>query len=90
MQTKSQTTRKRTQTVDEVRTQPRRDTSLLSPQLAFVVQFRSGTGRRPESFRGRVEHLPSGRAAHFYSLEELASFFVQVLDEHHPEVEQGP
>jgi hypothetical protein len=32
-----------------------------------------------DSFRGRAEHVVSGRAAHFETLEELLAFIQQVL-----------
>jgi hypothetical protein len=45
-----------------------------------VVQFREetdvvGQGR----FAGRVEHVVSGQATHFHSLEELLAFIARVL-----------
>lgn len=43
----------------------------LSPQWAFVVQFRAAPGK-PACAAGRVEHFVSGRTNHFQSLEELA------------------
>lgn len=51
----------------------------LSPEGAFVVQFRSGSG--PARFAGRVEHMPSARATHFGSVEELLAFITRVLAE---------
>ena len=52
----------------------------LSPQRAFVVQFRSdsGGGRR---FAGRVEHMVSGNAARFSSPDQLTRFMRPVLRE---------
>jgi hypothetical protein len=51
----------------------------LSPQRAFVVQFRDdGGGRR---FAGRVEHMVSGHAARFGSAEQLTRFMRRVLRE---------
>ena len=41
----------------------------LSSERAFVVQFRCGSA--DERFAGRVEHMPSARATHFGSVEEL-------------------
>ena len=49
----------------------------LSPQRAFVVQFREG----PAPWAGRVEHVTSGRAARFQSAEELWAFMTQVVGE---------
>jgi hypothetical protein len=51
----------------------------LSPHRAFVVQFRSGATAEPGQFTGRVEHVVSGRATRFRSLEELLTFFGQEL-----------
>ena len=51
----------------------------LSPHWAFVVQVRQGTALTPEALHGRVEHIVSGQATRFTSLEELWAFLVQVL-----------
>ena len=51
----------------------------LSPEGAFVVHFRAGSG--PARFAGRVEHMPSARATHFGSVEELLAFITRVLAE---------
>ena len=51
----------------------------LSPHWAFVVQLRAGTALTPEALHGRVEHIVSGQAARFTSLEELRAFMEQVL-----------
>ncbi|HEV8715926.1 MAG TPA: hypothetical protein VGX03_24245 [Candidatus Binatia bacterium] len=56
----------------------------LSPHRAFVVQFRAGAGEEPGRFAGRVEHMVSGQAARFQSLEELVAFITQVLTNVHP------
>jgi hypothetical protein len=53
--------------------------SPLSPQRAFVVQFRTETATAQGGFRGRVEHIVSGRAACFHSPEELLAFFTTIL-----------
>ena len=45
----------------------------LSPQWAFVVQFRAIPGEAVFE-AGRVEHLVSGRTSHFQSLEELRAY----------------
>ena len=47
----------------------------LSPQRAFVVQFRAG----PAPWTGRVEHVTSGRAVRFRSAEELWAFLMRAL-----------
>ena len=50
----------------------------LSPQWAFVVQFRAVPGG-PAYAAGRIEHLVSGRTGHFQSLEELMSYLTEEL-----------
>jgi hypothetical protein len=51
----------------------------LPAEHAFVVQLSStATGTRA-SLSGRVEHVASGRAAHFETLDELLAFIRQVL-----------
>jgi hypothetical protein len=47
---------------------------------AFVVQFSRETDRGAEIFAGRVEHLSSGRRAHFESAEELVRSLSRMLD----------
>lgn len=51
----------------------------LSPQWAFLVQFRAVPGGSAYP-AGRVEHLVSGRTTHFESLQELASYLEQGLE----------
>jgi hypothetical protein len=51
----------------------------FAPQWAFVVQLREGTELTREALRGRAEHILSGQAVHFQSLEELVAFFRRVL-----------
>ena len=51
----------------------------LSRHWAFVVQLREGTALTPEGLHGRVEHIVSGQAALFTSLEELGAFMAQAL-----------
>jgi hypothetical protein len=55
------------------------DEAPLSARRAFVVQFRERTGKAPESFAGRVEHMVSGQATHFCSAQELTRFMRRVL-----------
>ena len=54
----------------------------LVPHWAFVVQLRQGTALTPEALHGRVEHIVSGQATQFTSLEELRAFMAQVLTLH--------
>ena len=53
--------------------------SALSPHRAFVVQFRAETEVGRGRCAGRVEHVVSGQATHFVSLEELLAFIARVL-----------
>ncbi len=58
---------------------PAKAPSALSPHRAFVVQFRAETDIGQGGCKGRVEHVVSGQAARFASLEELLAFMAQVL-----------
>src|SRR5687767_5942465 len=51
----------------------------LSVHWAFVVHFRTDTDITRGRIAGRVEHVVSGQAAHFDSLEELLAFMARVL-----------
>jgi hypothetical protein len=51
----------------------------LLPEWAFVVQFNTGTEVPQEQCAGRVEHVVSGQATHFDSLEGLLTFIERVL-----------
>ena len=53
----------------------------LSVSRAFVVQFRDETDVEAECFVGRVEHVVSGNATHFSSLQEMLAFIGRVLAE---------
>ncbi len=59
--------------------QPPADKSPLSPHRAFVVQLREQADAGHGVWTGRIEHVTSGRATHFQSLEELATFMAGVL-----------
>lgn len=48
---------------------------------AFVVQFSRESAGHAGVFSGRVEHLSSGRRAHFQSPEELVDTLEQLLSE---------
>jgi hypothetical protein len=58
---------------------PPPDESPLSPHRAFVVQLREHADVARDQWAGRVEHVASGQAAHFQSLEELLTFIARVL-----------
>ena len=64
--------------------------STLSVHRAFVVHFGIGGGPRRRRFHGRVEHLSSGRAAHFSSLERLLGFIDAILDGSEPPALRSP
>ena len=49
-------------------------------RAAFVIQFREGTDIGAGRLEGRIEHVPSYRAARFHSLEELLAFIAIVLE----------
>ena len=53
--------------------------SPLPPEGAFVIQFRAGTDVGHHHVEGRVEHVVSGEAERFDSLETLLAFFARVL-----------
>ena len=55
----------------------------LSVHRAFVVHFATTEGPR-RRFHGRVEHLSSGRTAHFSSLARLLGFVTAVLGSFEP------
>lgn len=52
---------------------------LLSPQRAFVLQFYPEADMGRGCFIGRVEHVISGQAARFNSLDTLVAFLGRVL-----------
>jgi hypothetical protein len=43
------------------------------------VQFQASSPELASPYAGRVEHLESGRAVRFHSLEELLAFIARVL-----------
>ena len=51
----------------------------LPPDRAFVVQFRPPTASGAGLFMGRIEHITSGVARPFASLDDLVGFVTQVL-----------
>ncbi len=53
---------------------PQRDASPLPPERAFVVQFHAGGTASTAPLGGRVEHIVSGRAERFASIDELLAF----------------
>lgn len=55
----------------------------LAAGHAFVVQFRTDTDVQQGQITGRVEHIISGQASHFTSLDDLLAFIDRVLGEIH-------
>ena len=53
----------------------------LPAERAFVVQLLATTEVAPDRLAGRVEHVVSGHAAHFSSLEALLAFMARVLQQ---------
>jgi hypothetical protein len=48
---------------------------------AFVVQFSREADSPSGTFSGRIEHLSSGRRAHFASSDELVAIMARLLGE---------
>lgn len=59
----------------------------LTPHGAFVVHLREGTPVTSSTMYGRVEHVVSGAATSFDSLEEVRAFMERVLADHGREAE---
>ena len=51
----------------------------LPMQRAFVVQLHAMAVIDQGQLSGRVEHVLSGQAAHFHTLDELLAFIARVL-----------
>jgi hypothetical protein len=51
----------------------------LPAQRAFVVQLLATAEVTPGRLTGRVEHVVSGQAIQFHSLDDLLAFMAQVL-----------
>lgn len=51
----------------------------LPVQRAFVVQLHATAAVAHRRLNGRVEHVLSGQAAHFRTLDELLAFIARVL-----------
>lgn len=51
----------------------------LPANRAFVVQLHADIQIEWGDYKGRVEHLNSGAAAHFASAEELLAFITRTL-----------
>jgi hypothetical protein len=55
----------------------------LSVTRAFVVQFRADTAVEQGHLTGRVEHVVSGQATDFQSLQTLLAFIARLLRAEH-------
>lgn len=53
----------------------------LPLQRAFVVQVHAAAEVAQREVWGRVEHIVSGQATHFQSVEELVHFIARALHE---------
>lgn len=62
------------------------DNLQLTPQRAFVIQFRADTDVTSGHLVGRVEHVVSGRSVRFATLDALLAFVTGVLQD----VNQAP
>jgi len=62
-----------------------KDASSLPASRSFVVQFTSDTAPGAQLFQGRVEHIESARSTRFASLDDLAAFVRDVLEDEEPE-----
>ncbi len=51
--------------------------SAYPSERAFVLQFHREADLKIGRFLGRIEHVASGRAGHFQSLEELVAFVAE-------------
>jgi hypothetical protein len=61
----------------------------LSVHRAFVVQFDTHTNVAYGQLAGRVEHVVSGQATQFHSLESLLIFIDQLLHAHPRAADNG-
>jgi hypothetical protein len=58
---------------------PNEKSKTLPPVRAFVVQFHDDADIESQGCSGRVEHVISGQAQRFQSLEDLLAFFTRML-----------
>jgi hypothetical protein len=69
--------------------QRRESSNPLTPQRAFVVQFRTDTNIAAGRMAGRVEHVVSGQSGRFSSMASLLAFIEKVLSEVNTERPEG-
>ena len=63
----------------EALSQPLQERPSLPVRRAFVVQFRAEADLEQSCFTSQVEHVLSGQATKFSSVEELVAFFGRIL-----------
>ena len=51
----------------------------LTPERAFVLQLRRDSALDDSTLQGRIEHVVSGKALDFASLQEAVEFMRRVL-----------
>jgi hypothetical protein len=56
-----------------------RASSSLPVSRSFVVQLSGDTVPGAKRFRGRAEHIDSGRSGRFESIDDLIAFFSEVV-----------
>jgi hypothetical protein len=56
-----------------------RNSQTLRPERSFVVQFVDDPNSHPYRRAGRIEHVVSGRSAHFASVAELLTIIDRIL-----------
>jgi hypothetical protein len=49
-------------------------------QRDYVIQLRPDSDVRAGRFEGRIEHIDSGRSAHFRTIEDLLAFVARSID----------
>jgi hypothetical protein len=62
----------------------------LPAQRAFVVQVHAAAQVAQGQLAGRIEHVVSGQAVHFRTLDELLAFIARVLTAPAPEPQEVP
>ena len=60
-------------------TQPPQARPQLLPERAFVIQFTTAADLLHGRVEGRVEHVVSGQATRFHSMDSLVGFIARVL-----------
>jgi hypothetical protein len=53
----------------------------LPSRRTFLLRFSNAAAPRVGNYRGRIEHIPTGRTARFTSLEGIDEFVQEILDD---------